>query len=835
MENWGDPWADHVDNQPPPKIDDEVKTPPLPVQRAPVVLNGFLDDAGWGNAGQEDGSMAWAPSSVPPSDHATTSVTRVPDPSTTNDDELPNETGHTLKKQSGMFEWNNEGWGDIEQGHEISLTDVVVSESSESTTTVQPDDAGANESPALDASVHDDDFSTRPSTSPSDISHNERLVESPRTSFEDERVVGEGRGPSSETKQQDDSQPLDTGAYPSPEATVKKAPLDEDDFGNFENDHADDSHSECDTASKADSAVNVRAPAKSETTSGSAVAPIARGAPLTTGLAVPLDQSLIDQLFPASKPTADLAEALEDPIHSTSARKAWYRLTRKQTLREFNNGGNDDNYVRINWANSQVRKDVAKIVGRWSSEDRVSGRGHGPGGMFNWDRAGSGPDPTALHTHLRKKSAMAANLTKSAMQTVQPLSTEVPAAFTWSTPTATTGPWKEDGGRSVSSPVTVKHDAASKIQGQHARTASAELTKEIPAKIVHSSSTSNWGFEEVDIPASLAPTGPASNVSTFVSPPPTASAPSSSSSRHEAAASSSMNLWNDSDVPGSTATVGSQTPPLASTEYEWGEMIGSPTAPSPPSPSQASSPPSSVVQTPVRTIPVAASTETPASINSSPFGPLGPSPSAQAAAAKGSNPLVRLRGTVSPTSSNFKFNSFVPESVEQGPVGPGLLKKRTDSKSPSRTLKTNTDVAINAESLGGSLGGVDDEMPASESPISKPTTAEANPVSQEIATTPSDLDFSIFESGPPAALPHAEPAHKSLDPTDPWSIFDTPAPPPQPEPTPFVRPPARSATPPSMQPLTGATNAAQRRKVEEDEIIQNILSGLPDLAYMLRR
>jgi hypothetical protein len=51
----------------------------------------------------------------------------------------------------------------------------------------------------------------------------------------------------------------------------------------------------------------------------------------------------------------------------------------------------------------------------------------------------------------------------------------------------------------------------------------------------------------------------------------------------------------------------------------------------------------------------------------------------------------------------------------------------------------------------------------------------------------------------------------------------------------FSRSPPPKVPSPPVQPLTGATSSAQRRKIEEDQIIHAILGGLPDLSYMLRR
>ena len=48
-------------------------------------------------------------------------------------------------------------------------------------------------------------------------------------------------------------------------------------------------------------------------------------------------------------------ETPDSPISSISSRKLWYRLTRPETLREFNLGNDDKSYTRVTWQKSEVR------------------------------------------------------------------------------------------------------------------------------------------------------------------------------------------------------------------------------------------------------------------------------------------------------------------------------------------------------------------------------------------------------------------------------------------------------------------------------------------------
>ncbi|KAI9863655.1 MAG: hypothetical protein M1813_003678 [Trichoglossum hirsutum] len=83
-----------------------------------------------------------------------------------------------------------------------------------------------------------------------------------------------------------------------------------------------------------------------------------------------VDMSLLDRLIPQSH-SADLPPPLEDEIiSSTSSRKTWYRISRKETVREHS--GNGD-YVRVTWVGSSIQANVSKIVARWITEDRIAG------------------------------------------------------------------------------------------------------------------------------------------------------------------------------------------------------------------------------------------------------------------------------------------------------------------------------------------------------------------------------------------------------------------------------------------------------------------------------
>jgi hypothetical protein len=838
MDNWGDPWADNADNAKSPTK--PAVTSPLPPSfaPAPTFLGGFVDDAGWGNEdeGLEDWSTATAkdegePAPIPLS--ATESLTREPPPRFSDDTQW--DSGRELDHAAQ----DGGDWGavklDAPQDEER-----VLSEASDSSTTVPASEVMEDVPPEASARPHPEDgSSTRASTSPSEASHNEVLVESPRTSYEEERGIAKEAAVEEEQ-----------AAIEDPSVHHRSAGGSESESSGHDTD-ADHETAQARTPAKEREEFTESAPKPSSPTSeGVLDSPIATHAPLSPDPgAFKVDASLLDELFPPPKDSMEAEDAPGDPIYSTSARKAWYRLTRKQTMREYNHGNDDDNYIRVTWGISNIRSEVNKVVERWAREDRISGTGPGARASFYWDTPAS-LDLQATHNRQRP-SVSTAHTNLPNKESVPGLSTNLPAAFNWSSASVSADPWHEasPGLRSTSSPITPMHPNLTQVKKQEARAVSLDLTSQEPdvAKQVQISTSTR----ETPVVAPLIPP-PTTNITVPVSDP-----------------------WANIktlDVASAPKDAIFTTP--VDDDDEWGEMVSTPIVSTPTLTDLTS-------QFDTRNDILSTTATTPQSIRSLAIRDHSPD-------TMHATPIVRLKSTISPTSAYFKPNIFVPLTVEQGPIGPGLLKpaKRSVSnpKKPEEKEATKPEQVLKSVTLSKDVPKPDAPDDFSAWQTSVPTTAAkgeqekrpddfsawqtplsnvaakgdpwkemlsnfASPVMKETVrpSTPpapiaapaetnidawADADFSFFES----SLPSAPPSQPKSDPADPFSAFEsrgrsTSA---ASSAKTFTRSPPRKVTPPPVQPLTSATSSAQRRKTIEDGVIHDILRGLPDLGYMLR-
>lgn len=149
------------------------------------------------------------------------------------------------------------------------------------------------------------------------------------------------------------------------------------------------------------------------------------------------DLELVNKLFDVARLDAEQPPAkdysldaidgiIKDSFTTTSERKVWYRISRPGTMRRHDMG-DDDNYRRVTWAGSTVRKDAAKIVCRWMEEDTYTGRpamGGGSvvkGGGFNWDSKAETREPISFDRIFGKRKSAEPPKAPTA-QTHRPLS-----------------------------------------------------------------------------------------------------------------------------------------------------------------------------------------------------------------------------------------------------------------------------------------------------------------------------------------------------------------------------------------------------------------------------
>ncbi|KAL5425222.1 hypothetical protein PMIN04_002719 [Paraphaeosphaeria minitans] len=884
MDHWGDPWAEDADADtdththtasaiaPPAKIAErkplevEVTSPGRALK--PIVLNGLEDEAGWGGnawattpsprkdvdaetgfggeavskiswdaqeegvGGREEveGFSAWAAApaqteaSVDGGANGTEDATSW-DAHTGHDDRARHDS---LEDEAGN-EWSRieevvEGSKSVENG---------VSETSDSATTIHADDAPATNEAEVPAELpREDDASTRSSDSHSDGSHNEAVAESPRTSVEEERAVVKSAEaiPADLEASEETKIPTDHHENPGPDV--------EDDFSDSEDEVVQEA---------AEAQLDVEATSdQSEPSSQESEQDMASDGEEASAKHVPtgnfvLDSRLLAELFPPVKNSLPTEEAPDDPVSSTSTRKAWYRITRKQTMREYNTGAVDDNYIRVTWKTSHTKTEAVKTVARWVNEDRIAGRGPGARASFFWDSPHSPTDKRASFASLHSRNTSTASASKPVRpvsQGLPPLSTDVSAAFDWSSPSSATRRAPENAGlRSTSSPLAAKHSAITKLQRQSGRAVSMDLSSS--PRYTASHRRTSTATDIYNSPSAVTPS------ITPIEAPPTFSpiVPASAPSTEQSDPWASLGALDTSAPPKPPS-------PVLDDDDEWGEMIESPAVSTFQTPiSRVHMPIPEPSEPPTRSNTVKTTSITPLSARSSPLQPL-PPPAAPVHA----SPIVRLKGTVLPAPAIFGAKALVPTDSEEH-IGPHLLKKRDRSReaTPEKSRATavylpSTGETVSRASVEEIIIQGDETTKSVTVPdsISPPPPDTTPPLHEHIVSTtltstinsplPADepnwgdsADFSIFESALPPSSSTAPPPAQST-PEDPWSIFN--APPPA---EPFVRPAARTVTPPAKQPLTSATSSAQQRKAEEDDVVRGIVEGLPDLGYMLGR
>ncbi|KAF4450879.1 hypothetical protein F53441_6056 [Fusarium austroafricanum] len=140
----------------------------------------------------------------------------------------------------------------------------------------------------------------------------------------------------------------------------------------------------------------------------------------------------VNTSFPSPEPIPDVI--IDDSFTSISERKAWYLMSRPGSMRKHNLG-DDENYVRIGWGDSQVRDQSIRIVRRWMEEDSITGRvvlgrrnGAAGAKIFNWDSSAPSTEVSISELLARKNHSR-----QTSMASKGTVASPTAAVFGWST------------------------------------------------------------------------------------------------------------------------------------------------------------------------------------------------------------------------------------------------------------------------------------------------------------------------------------------------------------------------------------------------------------------
>jgi hypothetical protein len=167
-----------------------------------------------------------------------------------------------------------------------------------------------------------------------------------------------------------------------------------------------------------------------------------------TPLSIPLP--LIDQLFGSIRVAENLLEPKSALISTSSVRKAWYRLSRPETLRGFNSGDTDGNYVRVTWPKSGIRNHTINVVSKLVTEDLNHTKEEPLSGstvLFNWNAANEPAEPVQEPPNLKDVSRYAVKATTHGRNRSLPATSfaapEPPIVFSWSALPAEGSVWAD--------------------------------------------------------------------------------------------------------------------------------------------------------------------------------------------------------------------------------------------------------------------------------------------------------------------------------------------------------------------------------------------------------
>ncbi|KAB8303629.1 hypothetical protein EYC80_005025 [Monilinia laxa] len=541
---------------------------------------------------------------------------------------------------------------------------------------------------------------------------------------------------------------------------------------------------------------------------------------------------------------------IADTFASTEERKMWYRISRYGTMRKYNTG-DDENYVRISWAPSQVKQDTQKIVARWMEEDRDNGHvslgGTSKGGsVFGWNDPNAPPVPLATVLGSKRKSLK--------------LEAKVEAKKSVEVPRELSKELARDRSRSRSrSPSKQKeHSSTNSIESNHnplpqppvaqfewATTPKVQTTSDsdsltsntdsfampLPLQMNSDSGHSRQSSSVLHSPLPVSPIEPppkflqaATKPRPISMPPPSTNSSGSLSIANLTVMTNGLNDDNDDD--------------------EWGEMVSSPVvteAPKFPNRGLRHKKSMSLGNSFTNSVPLPnpqvtklqfgfghKSRSSLDNILGKPKGSINPQP-----------PLSPGTTISAPSSSSPSFGDlWSMPAITPVPMQPNAIPPPSPTPSISGITNTSSKYISSLPSHTTITDIWSQPPPSTPSVLTPPPTStwshSPSPSLPTASTSTKDpwasVDFSFFDMPSPA---HAHP------PTSLSSKATTPRPqsfpaPPKPKTVTFSTPSPKHTTTP-LAPAYTSRNSKSKFEMEQDEIVKKIVSGLPDLGYMLKR
>ena len=739
--------------------------------------------------------------------------------------------------------------------------------------------------------------SSRPSSSPSDISHHDEfLPESPRTSLDEEPKRSRTTKIVSPTTQEP-VEDLDDLAKPEDELVVEDVEVEEEIEGPTEqnNEHVAITKSEVSGDDEVEGSSNAEEPDDDEfgdfgdfeegfSDDGEEIVENNDSIkqPISSELATPqnessdlpkrptgpvdfsIDLTSVKTLF--GEANEDHDEAVEkifipdtiiaDTFASTEERKMWYRVSRYGTMRRYNTG-DDENYVRISWGPSQVKQETQKTVARWMEEDRNNGHvslgGTSKGGsLFGWNDPNAPPVPLATILGSKRKSVKleAKVAAKESVDVPKKLSKEVTRDRSRSKSRSSSKPREHSSTDSVDSGVNIKPpppppvaqfgwasspatQTASGFSNTPPDTGSFMKTFTLPMN----STFGSFGQLSPALP-SPAPKSPIEPPPSFAQaakkPRPISMPPPSTNSLNGKPASLAF-ISTDSDSDDDDD------------DDEWGEMVSSPIVTEAPKfPTRGLRHKKSMSLgdslTNSTTLPNPQITKL-----QSGFGLNRKSKLEQILGLPKSPTTLQspqLSGTIpSPISSNPSFvdlwsmpaSTPVPiQSTALPPPSPAPSATAFSDRSPQPILSSPLNKSFTDTWSQPPPPSISSvSAPPTTSTWSQPPSPSIQPASTSVQDPWASVDFSFFDAPTPSPALATGPAPRLLSKQTIKPRPQSYPAPPKPKTVTFSTPP--KSTPSPLAPAYTSHDSKTKFEMEQDEIVRRIVGGLPNLGYMLRR